>query len=120
MTITRPVFVALALGASLVACKVHKTKRGFSIGTGCDKTDESCASASSGNLCRGGALVTVSCKGPTGCVDAPPADVACGKSLQANAAVHALASRARRDRDDGLLLAGGPAVIDLAADENER
>lgn len=81
MVISRPLFLALAIGTSLIACKVHKTKRGFRIGSGCVTMDESCANASSGNLCRDGALVTVSCKGPKGCVDALPDDVACDQTV---------------------------------------
>ena len=73
----------LVLAASLGACKVHRSKRGFRIGTGCEKMDESCASGSTANVCRDDALATVSCKGPKGCVDAPPDDVACDQTIAA-------------------------------------
>lgn len=73
--------VMLAFATSLPACKVHKSKRGFRVGTGCEKMDESCANASTGNLCRDDVLATVSCKGPKGCVDALPDDVACDQSV---------------------------------------
>jgi hypothetical protein len=76
--------VLFALGVtSLDACRMHKTKRGFRVGTGCEKMDESCSSGATANLCSHNALTTVSCKGPKGCVDAPPDDVACDQSIAA-------------------------------------
>ena len=81
MFLGRPAVLALAVAASLAACKVHNGKRGFRIGSGCEKMDESCANGSSANLCRDNALALFSCKGPKGCVDAPPDDVACDQTV---------------------------------------
>lgn len=81
MLSARSVVLVFAVGAALAGCKAHHTKRGFRIGTGCEKMDESCSGASSANLCRDGALATVSCKGPKGCVDSPTEDVACDQSV---------------------------------------
>jgi hypothetical protein len=76
------VLVVLGLAASLFGCHVHKTKRGFRIGTGCRDMDESCSDGSTAHVCDAkGVLATLSCKGPGGCVDALPQPVACDQSI---------------------------------------
>lgn len=71
----------LAALTLLGGCKVHSTKRGFRIGTGCEKMDESCIDARTANVCRARTLGIVACKGPRGCVDDAASEVACDQSL---------------------------------------
>ena len=73
--------LVLGICAALAACKVHRSKRGLRIGTGCDSIDESCTNATTAKMCRDGVPAEVACKGPKGCVDAPPEDVACDQSV---------------------------------------
>lgn len=77
----RRLLVLVVFAAAIVGCKMHKTKRGFRVGSGCETMDESCAGSAEANLCRDGALAKIACKGPKGCVDAPPADVECDESV---------------------------------------